>query len=105
MVNINGLQKICDVLLENPSWSLAHLVAYFNTVEHISNPKIQGIIDTPDYATLMTPIQVNTKIEKLSLRCKMVFIDCFEYFAVGHQDGKFGNGEKIAASMQIDPFR
>lgn len=60
MNNINGLQRVCDVLIENPSWSLAHLAAYFNTIEHISNPKIQDLIDYPDYANMMTPFQVST---------------------------------------------
>ena len=32
MYNVPGLQKICDILSENPTWSIAHLVAYFNLV-------------------------------------------------------------------------
>lgn len=62
MNNVNGLQRICDVLIENPSWSLAHLAAYFNTTEHIAHPKIQDLIDYPDYANLMTPFQVSAPI-------------------------------------------
>lgn len=58
MNNVSGLQKICDALIENPSWSIAHLAAYFNCTEHLGNPKIQDLIDYPDYANLMTPFQV-----------------------------------------------
>lgn len=59
MYNINGLQKICDILLENPSWSIAHLTANFNLIEHINNPKVVTLIDEPDYNNQMTPIQVS----------------------------------------------
>lgn len=58
MYNVNGLQKICDVLLENQSWSIAHLIAYFNLTEYIHNTKVSELIDEPDYTTSMTPIQV-----------------------------------------------
>lgn len=60
MFSVNGLQKICDILSENPSWSIAHLVAYFNLTEHIGNPTVLELIDYPDHATFMTPLQVNT---------------------------------------------
>lgn len=56
--NINGLQKVCDALADNPSWSLAHLVAYFNLTEHITNPKIIEFLDYPDHINNMTPMQV-----------------------------------------------
>lgn len=59
MYNINGLQKICDALIENPSWSIAHLTAFFNSTEHINNPKMVDLIDYPDHVTLMTPLQVS----------------------------------------------
>lgn len=59
MYNIPGLQKICDILIENPSWSLAHLVAHFNLTEYLSNPKVVELMDYPDHAKYMTPFQVN----------------------------------------------
>lgn len=60
MFTVYGLQKITDVLIENPSWSIAHLVANFNLIELISNPKVQDLIDYPDHTTLMTPFQVGS---------------------------------------------
>lgn len=62
MYNIAGLQKLCDILLENPSWTIAHLIANFNLTEYISHPKVLDLIDEADYATMMTPIQVSTTI-------------------------------------------
>lgn len=58
MYNISGLQKICDALLENPSWSIAHLVAFFNLTEHVNNAKVLELIDFPDHENNMTPMQV-----------------------------------------------
>lgn len=55
---MNGLQCLCDVLLENPSWTIAHLVAYFNLKEHLNNSKVLVVIDEPDFSACMTPIQV-----------------------------------------------
>lgn len=59
--NVNGLQKVCDALSDNPSWTLAHLVAYFNLVEYISNPKVLQCIDVADHTTLMSPFQLAIK--------------------------------------------
>lgn len=58
MYNIGGLQKLCDILLENPSWTIAHMISYFNLTEHVNHSKVLDIIDEPDYACNMTPIQV-----------------------------------------------
>ncbi|XP_017091053.2 85/88 kDa calcium-independent phospholipase A2 isoform X1 [Drosophila bipectinata] len=59
--NINGLQKTCDALADNPSWTLAHLVAYFNLVDYISNPKVLQCIDQADHTSLMSPFQLAIK--------------------------------------------
>lgn len=63
MYNINGLQKVCDILLENPSWTIAHLMANFNLVEYISHPKVLDLIDQEDHTTKMTPFQVSISME------------------------------------------
>lgn len=55
---VNGLQKICDALAEHPSWTLAHLIAHYNLVDHVSNPRFLELVDDPDYQKLMTPLQV-----------------------------------------------
>lgn len=58
MFTIYGLQKIADCLIENPSWSIAHLVSHFNLVDVVNNPKVLDLIDYPDHVNLMTPFQV-----------------------------------------------
>lgn len=59
MYNVGGLQKICDALIENPSWSIAHLVAFFNLTELVANPKVLDLIDYSDHNNCMTPFQVS----------------------------------------------
>lgn len=59
MYSVNGLQKLCDALIANPSWTLAHLAAHFNLTEYIAHPKIIGNVDCPDATSNMTPIEVS----------------------------------------------
>ncbi|XP_055689252.1 85/88 kDa calcium-independent phospholipase A2 isoform X2 [Lutzomyia longipalpis] len=79
--NVNGLQKICDALIENPSWSLAHLVAYFNLTEYVLHEKIFEFIDYPDHKNYMSPLQLavmagNTEMVKTLLPlCKIDHLD------------------------------
>ncbi|XP_059614992.1 85/88 kDa calcium-independent phospholipase A2 isoform X2 [Phlebotomus argentipes] len=81
MYNINGLQKICDTLIENPSWSLAHLVAYFNLTEYVLQEKIFEFIDYPDHKSYMSPLQLavmsaNSEMVKTLLPlCKIDHLD------------------------------
>ncbi|XP_055625339.1 85/88 kDa calcium-independent phospholipase A2 isoform X2 [Toxorhynchites rutilus septentrionalis] len=67
MYNINGLQKLCDTLIEHPSWTLAHVIAHFNLVDYISNPKIVESIGDPDHAELLTPLQIATKANNIEM--------------------------------------
>lgn len=65
-LNVNGLQKVCDILIDNPSWSLGHLVSYFNLTEYILHDSIIEFIDYPDHTNLMTPLQVKFVIKSES---------------------------------------
>ncbi|KAI8040718.1 hypothetical protein M5D96_006661 [Drosophila gunungcola] len=59
--NVNGLQKACDALAENPSWTLSHLIAYFNLIDYISNPKMLQCVDQADATCMMSPFQLAIK--------------------------------------------
>jgi calcium-independent phospholipase A2 len=72
MYNVPGLQKICDVLAENPSWSLAHLVAYFNFVEYLGVPQVADVIDYPDHIKYMTPLQLAIKSRNIEMVKKLL---------------------------------
>lgn len=65
--NVPGLQKICDILTENPSYSLAHLVVHFNLVEYLSVPQVAELIGYPDHASYMTPFQLAIKSKNIEM--------------------------------------
>lgn len=67
MFNIQGLQKLCDCLIENPSWSLAHLIAYFNLTEYILHEKVVELIDYPDHKSYMSPFQLAVKTGNIEM--------------------------------------
>lgn len=67
MFTVNGLQKISDILIENPGWSIAHLMAYFNLVEHVSHVLMLELIDYPDHVKSMTPFQVGVKAGNIEI--------------------------------------
>lgn len=53
-----GLQKICDILIENKSWSIAHLIAYFNLAEHVSNTAVMEFLNFQEPVKNLTPFHV-----------------------------------------------
>lgn len=65
--NAPGLQKVCDILVENPSWSLAHLVAHFNLVEYLAVPQVAELIDYPDHIKYMSPFQLAVKSKNIEM--------------------------------------
>lgn len=93
MYNVGGLQKICDALIENPSWSIAHLVAFFNLTELVANPKVLDLIDYSDHNTCMTPFQVSIippiNVETIEMMMK------YCAFSVGYQIIEPRNGQDI----------
>lgn len=72
MYNIPGIQKICDILAENPSWSLAHLVAHFNLVEYLIVPQVFELVDYPDHIKYMTPFQLAIKSKNIEMVKRLV---------------------------------
>ena len=67
MYNIPGVQKLCDILSENSSWSMAHLVVYFGLVEYLAVPQVAELIDYPDHIKYMTPFQLAIKSKNLEM--------------------------------------
>lgn len=82
MCNLYGLQKICDVLTQHPSWTLAHLAANFSLYECLNDPRVNCFLNSTDIATGMSPLQVaistcNLKIVQLlvSQSCSLEHLD------------------------------
>lgn len=64
------------------SWSLAHLVAFFNLVDYLSVPQVAEMIDYPDHVKYMTPFQLAIKcrnIEMVKILIKSAKLDHLDY--------------------------
>lgn len=58
MCNIYGLQKLCDILVEHPTWTLAHIAAHLALYNAFNDPTINCCINSTDVETGMSPLQV-----------------------------------------------
>ncbi|CAG9771001.1 unnamed protein product [Ceutorhynchus assimilis] len=76
MCNINGLQKICDILANHPSWTLAHLAAYFALYDSFNNPKVNCFLNSSDTEKGMSPLQVAITTHNLKTVQMLVAANC-----------------------------
>lgn len=56
---VPSLQKLCDILGEHKSWTVAHIVAHFGQYELLNEPDVQKQINEVDPATGSTALMVN----------------------------------------------
>ncbi|CAH1155338.1 unnamed protein product [Phaedon cochleariae] len=76
MCNTNGLQKICDALDNHPSWTIAHLAAYFALYDAFGNTKVNTFLNSTDIETGMSPLQVAISTQNLKTVQIMVLANC-----------------------------
>ncbi|XP_065217015.1 85/88 kDa calcium-independent phospholipase A2-like [Planococcus citri] len=63
---VDSLQKICDVLNENPSWTVAHIAIQLNLLDVLSKPEIKSQLCNPDPISGLYPIHLAVKNANLS---------------------------------------
>ena len=90
MGTLYSLQKLCDVLAEHPSWTLAHLAVHFALHDTLNNPTINSFLNSSDEATGISPLQVAIMTHNLktiqmlvNANCSLEHID-FEVNSVYH---------------------
>ncbi|VEN44727.1 unnamed protein product, partial [Callosobruchus maculatus] len=76
MCNVHGLQKICDILTEHPSWTLAHLAAHFGLHDSFSNSRVNCYLNSSDPETGMSPLQVAISTHNLKTVQILVSANC-----------------------------
>nr|CAI5840327.1 unnamed protein product [Callosobruchus analis] len=76
MCNVHGLQKICDILTEHPSWTLAHLAAHFGLHDSFSNSRVNCYLNSSDPETGMSPLQVAISTHNLKTVQILVLANC-----------------------------
>lgn len=76
MFNTYGLQKICDTVSQNPTWTLAHLAAHFVSYESFKDPRVNCFLNSSDVATGVSPLQVAIKTSNLKMVQLLVSTHC-----------------------------
>ncbi|XP_072947664.1 85/88 kDa calcium-independent phospholipase A2 isoform X1 [Epargyreus clarus] len=73
---VASLQKICDTLSENKSWTIAHLVAHFGLYELFNEPDVQKHINDVDPTTGATPLMVAIKTGNVRMVQSLISLKC-----------------------------
>jgi calcium-independent phospholipase A2 len=89
MHNVHGLQKICDILADHPSWNLAHLAAYFSLYDSFKDPKINNYLNSTDDETGISPLQVAITTKNLKTVQVLVAANCSLEHLDYNQDSVF----------------
>ncbi|XP_066157041.1 85/88 kDa calcium-independent phospholipase A2 [Euwallacea fornicatus] len=98
MCNVNGLQKLCDILIEHPSWTLAHLAAYFALYDSFNDPRINSFLNSSDGEKSMSPLQVAITTLNLKTVQMLVATNC----SLEHLDNDGNSVFHYAASTTKD---
>ncbi|XP_020288940.1 85/88 kDa calcium-independent phospholipase A2 [Pseudomyrmex gracilis] len=65
MCNTAKIQKLCDTLVEHPTWTLAHLAAYFALHDAFSHAVVNSQLNSGDLETGISPLQVAIQTNNL----------------------------------------
>ncbi|KAL0102550.1 hypothetical protein PUN28_018087 [Cardiocondyla obscurior] len=65
MCNVGKLQKLCDTLVEHPTWTLAHLAAYFSLHDAFQHTAVNSQLNSGDAETGISPLQVAVQTNNL----------------------------------------
>lgn len=98
MCNVTGLQKICDILNEHPSWTLAHLAAHLCSYDSFSNTKISSFINSSDPESGMSPLQVAISTQNFRTVQAIVALNC----SLDHRDHNLNTVFHYAAGTTKD---
>ncbi|XP_072748411.1 85/88 kDa calcium-independent phospholipase A2 isoform X1 [Anoplolepis gracilipes] len=65
MCNVGKIQKLCDTLVEHPTWTLAHLAAYFALHDAFMHAIVNSQLNSGDLETGISPLQVAVQTNNL----------------------------------------
>ncbi|XP_035721623.1 85/88 kDa calcium-independent phospholipase A2-like [Vespa mandarinia] len=65
MSNVSKIQRLCDTLVEHPTWTLAHLAAHFALYEAFKNTVVNSQLNSSDLDTGVSPLQVAVQTKNL----------------------------------------
>lgn len=65
MCYVGKIQKLCDTLVEHPTWTLAHLAAYFALHDAFTHAIVNSQLNSGDSETGISPLQVAVQTNNL----------------------------------------
>ncbi|KAI4499538.1 hypothetical protein M0802_005434 [Mischocyttarus mexicanus] len=65
MSSVSKIQKLCDTLVEHPTWTLAHLAAHFALYEAFKHSMVNSELNSSDLETGISPLQVAVQTKNL----------------------------------------
>ncbi|XP_045496134.1 85/88 kDa calcium-independent phospholipase A2 [Colias croceus] len=110
---VQSLQKLCDILSEHKSWTVAHMVAHFGQYELLNEPDVQRHIDEVDPATGATALMIAIRTGNIrmvhsliSMKCSLNIIDLdgnsvFHYAAASNKEVINALASKTSNSLNI----
>ncbi|XP_033335941.2 calcium-independent phospholipase A2 VIA [Megalopta genalis] len=73
MCTVLKIQQLCDVLVEHPTWTLAHLAAHFTLHNAFNHAVVNSQLNSGDIQSGMSPLQV--AVETNNLRTVQMLIE------------------------------
>lgn len=65
MCNVNKIQKLCDTLVDHPTWTLAHLAAHFALYNAFTHAVVNSQLNSGDIESGVSPLQVAVQTNNL----------------------------------------
>ncbi|XP_031782364.1 85/88 kDa calcium-independent phospholipase A2 [Nasonia vitripennis] len=67
IVNATVIQKLCDTLVEHPTWNLAHISAYLLFYDAFNHDVVSSLLNSSDEETGASPLQVAIQTNNLRI--------------------------------------
>ncbi|XP_076161637.1 85/88 kDa calcium-independent phospholipase A2-like [Ptiloglossa arizonensis] len=74
--NVGKIQKLCDTLVQNPTWTLAHLAAHLALYNAFTYDAVSSQINSGDSNTGISPLQVAVQTNNLRMVQMLIEAKC-----------------------------
>ncbi|XP_001604975.1 85/88 kDa calcium-independent phospholipase A2 isoform X1 [Nasonia vitripennis] len=96
--SVNRIQKLCDTLVEHPTWNLAHISAHLLLYDAFNHDVVNSLLNSSDEETGASPLQV--AIQTNNLRIVQMLISAKS--SLEHLDFKLNTVYHYAANSTKD---
>ncbi|XP_054288851.1 85/88 kDa calcium-independent phospholipase A2-like isoform X2 [Macrosteles quadrilineatus] len=65
--SLSGIQKVCDVIQDHPSWTITHLAVFLNLTDCLNSEQVLSHLNTPDALKGESPLMLAIKEQQLAV--------------------------------------